>query len=511
MTRKVRKSKLRKSKIKNTSRKIHTKRKRKHRNIKGGMFGMAAKMASQAAQKYAPQGEQTQDEPKKRTRIETLGRLLKFSLGSLIISPLYIMAVIANIPLNTLNNLSGKSFNDNKADALGIQLYKYMFEGYKKVAPEGEAKESISLEEKYKRNKEAFIVDEGLTIKGQLVTRCDSEKCNAKRGGYMKGGYMNTYKTFGEMLGTLTTNEKVIHNLKSLEDTIDSIKNDFTGRKDEIKKMFKNLKDPDVLFKMIVVCNNLIGKCEESLNPDEKAHLIEDNVVVKNPYQLINKKQDFLGTITSYMNMEVCYLDSECMKSCNKCDLFTNISCAIGMKLGPECDKCNCNLFNNIITVYSAYVRILLKSFAGNSNNIYFISELLFMITRFYANSVDLDIGKNKYIINLNLDKIDEIKYIGNFNKVTKDNMEAIELFKKVICKYGIYEVVKKNFKEIVDKAKKDDEELYNLKKKLFSICDAPDDLKENLKTGLKTMKKGMKNVLSGKIPFKKETEPVTT
>ena len=150
MTRKVRKSKLRKSKKK---------------MFKGGMFKAMAQTATKMAQKYAPKdmldkAKEAKDslqqdakdklndlengklpnenpptsegESTKRTKIESLTRLIKFSLGSLIISPLYIMAVIANIPLNTLNNLSGKSFNNNKADALGVQLYKYMFEGYKK-------------------------------------------------------------------------------------------------------------------------------------------------------------------------------------------------------------------------------------------------------------------------------------------------------------------------------------------------------------------------------------------
>ena len=107
--------------------------------------------------------------------------------------------------------------------------------------------------------------------------------------------------------------------------------------------------------------------------------------------------------------------------------------------------------------------------------------------------------------MNINLENIDKIGYEGDFSNIIHKHNPEIELFKKIICKYGIYEIVKKNFKEIVDEAKKDGE-LENLKKTLLSICDAPDDVKENLKKGVKDIKKGMKNVLSGKIPtiFKK-------
>lgn len=536
MTRKVRKSKLRKRrnsiKTKRRSKHIRTRRINRINRIKGGM-GMLTKMAS----KYIPadvakdarvddfvkdpslskaknaykegkdmlpqdqKGKQSQpevDEPDvPESKFQSFGKLISFSLSSLIISPLYILAVIANLPLNTINNLSGRSFEGHKTDALGTQLYKYMFEGYKKD-------NKNDIEEKLKNNPDDYIIDEDLKVKGNTITQCDSNKCNnpmkggKMKGGKMKGGYVSTYKTFKEMLGVLSTKEQVIHNLKSLEDTIDNMKMNFDDRKDEIRKMFKNIRDPKLLFKAIVVCNNLIKECKEGVN--EKAQLIKDNIVVKNPYEITD------GKLSSHMYMNVCYLNPKCMKSCNRCDLVTNISCAMG-RLGPDCAKlCNCNLFNNIVSIYHSYARILLKSFAGNSNNLYFIMDLMFMVVRFYANTEDKTINKDIYKMYLNLDKIEEIKYVGDFSKVIKEQTVAIELFKKIICKYGIYEIIKENFKEVVDEANKNAEELKKLKGTLLAICDAPDNQKENIKIGLKTIKN---TLLSASIPNPlKKTEP---
>ena len=498
MTRKVRKSKLRKGQKKTKRR---TNRTRITRRIKGGMFKKMGNFGKSMAEKYAPKDALDQAKgylpekqsatsgssqgPEKLSRVQSLGKLIQFSLGSLIISPFYIMAVLANLPLNTLNNLSGKSFDKNTSDALGVQLYKYMFEGYQKN----------DIEKKVTDHADDYIIDDGLRVKGQLVTKCDSEKCDAP----MKGGYVNTYKSIKEMMGSLSTNESIIHNLKSLEDMIDSMKMNFNERKEEIKKVFKNLKDPRLLFKTIVVCNNLIKDCKEGEN--EKAHLIEDNIVVKNPYKSVD------GTFSSHFLMNVCYLNPECMKSCNKCDLLTSMACSAGTKTGPECDKCSCTLFNNMVSIYHSYARILLKTFAGNSNNINYISHLLFTIVRFHANKEDEDLDKKVYEMNIDLDNIDEIGYKGDFSLIIDKHSPEIELFKKIICKYGIYEIVKKNFKHVVQEAKNNNE-LEKLKASLLFICDAPDDQRENIKKGVKEMKKAMKNVLDGKIPtmFKKKS-----
>jgi len=272
---------------------------------------------------------------------------------------------------------------------------------------------------------------------------------------------------------------------------------DFNDRKDEIRKMFLHVKDPKLLFKAIVVCNNIIKDCKVSDGVNEKVHLIQDNVIVKNPYQIVD------GKLSSHLYMNVCYLNPKCTKSCNKCDLATNLSCALG-RLGPDCAKlCNCNLFNNIISIYHSYVRILLKAFAGNSNNLYYIIDLLFMTTRFYANTEDKSINKNVYKMYLNLDNIEQIKYVGDFSSVIKEQGPSIDLFKKLICKYGIYEIIKENFKEVIDDAKKNPGEIEKLKKTLIAICDAPDNEKENLKSGLKGIGESL---LSGSLlnPFKK-------
>ena len=65
--------------------------------------------------------------------------------------------------------------------------------------------------------------------------------------------------------------------------------------------------------------------------------------------------------------------------------------------------------------------------------------------------------------------------------------------------------IVKRNFKQVVEEAKNNNE-LEKLKASLLFICDAPDDQRENIKKGVKELKQGMKKLLDGKMPsmFKK-------
>ena len=114
---------------------------------------------------------------KKRKLIKTLkgGSLIKtpqgylldgiktlFQYGALTIAtaPLYLISLLANLPLNTLNNISGKRLDGVDSTIVDRQLYKYLFTGYEKK-PEPLKAIDFKFPEgsRYKEKKESVFVE----------------------------------------------------------------------------------------------------------------------------------------------------------------------------------------------------------------------------------------------------------------------------------------------------------------------------------------------------------------
>jgi hypothetical protein len=470
MTRKARKSRKNKSQ-------------RRRYKIKGGAFlaaGLAKKVGSKmgsVAQRIPglrslPPPEKQYSIEKRGTDLNDVWQVLKFSLGAIIMSPLYIGTVLANLPLNTIHNLSGKKISERHSDAVGIQLYKYMFEGYK-LDPK-----KMTLDVKLK-DQAKFFVNPGVTIKKSTIAKCDN--CQSG-GGVQRGGYMNTFKTFDEIMGfkpfngikglveemtiekykeEITKNvayqrKQVLHKLRELEFEVDSIKEDFDTRKPILKKNIENLRT-EILFKCIVVCQTLIDKCEE-FKGKKQVTVNKDMVVVSNPYR--RKDKD-----SSHFKMEVCFLHDNCKSECP-----------------------NCALFDNMISVYHSYARILLNILRGKNNNLYVIIDLLFAILK-------SALGKKKPAIDL--DNFETMKYEGKPEQIeeilknlkapvkdttkepdpekteTKDEepiRDPIVMFKQLICEYGIYDEIKMVFQKRVDQVKPDEHQKNLLLERLNSI-----------------------------------------
>ena len=393
--------------------------------------------------------------------------VLKFSFGAIIMSPLYIATVLANMPLNTLHNLSGKRIDDAHSDAVGIQLYKYMFEGYKK------GPEEKGLIERIGEHKDRFEVPKGTKVRKNIIAKCDdcqkgfeAEKPENKPpdqkpenkpqvgAGIQRGGYMDTFKTFDEIMGfkpfngvkgvlgemgfkkykdqiaksVAHQNTQLTHKLREFEFEVDSIKDTFVKRKDELKGNIRNIKT-ELLFKSIVVCQTLITECVET-TVNKKVKVTKDMVVVSNPYRRVYPD-------SSHFKMEVCFLNNNCKEDCE-----------------------NCTLFDNIVSIYHSYARILLSTLRGKNNNLYVIIDMLFNILK-------NGIGGGKPVINL--DDTSTMKYPGPTEHIKQELEKPIELFKALICEYGLYAEMKKKFEYRV-KEMKDPEEKRLLLLKLQSI-----------------------------------------
>ena len=434
MTRKARKSrKSRKSKSQ-----------RRRYKIKGGAFlaaGLAKTVGSGAGSLASSVGKKLPgirsakipiinekgEKVKTGTDLNDVKQVLKFSLGAIIMSPLYIATVLANLPLNTIHNLTGKKIDDQHSEAIGIQLYKYMFEGYKREETDE------GLVKRIGDHKDNFIVPDGSSIKKNVIVKCDNCKKDPQNGGgIQRGGYMNTLKTFDEIMGfkpfngikgalgemgfekykeeiaknVAYQNDQILHKLKELEFEVDSIKETFNNRKPELKKNIKNMKI-EILFKCIIVCQTLIDECVEKTD-NKLVKINKDMVVVSNPY----RRRDMSS---SRFKMDVCFLHDNCKTECP-----------------------NCTLFDNMRSIYHSYARILLTTFRGKNNNLYVIIDLLFTILK-------NTLGAEKPVISL--DHIETMRYSGDTSSIKQNLQEPIDLFKKLICEYGIYEEIKTQFK----------------------------------------------------------------
>lgn len=148
-------------------------------------------------------------------------------------------------------------------------------------------------------------------------------------------------------------------------------------------------------------------------------------VVVSNPYRRVYPD-------SSHFKMEVCFLNNNCKEDCE-----------------------NCTLFDNMVSIYHSYARILLNSLRGKTNNLYVIIDMLFNILK-------NGIGSEKPVINL--DDTSTMKYQGSTEHIKQELEKPIKLFKELICEYGLYDEMKKQFIERVKKLDTESKRLLLLK-----------------------------------------------
>jgi hypothetical protein len=218
---------------------------------------------------------------------------------------------------------------------------------------------------------------------------------------------------------------QLTHKLREFEFEVDSIKDTFLKRKNELKGNIQHLK-PELLFKSIVVCQTLITDCLElEKHVDKKVKVTKDMVVVSNPYRRVNPD-------SSHFKMDVCFLNNNCKEDCE-----------------------NCTLFDNIVSIYHSYARILLSTLRGKNNNLYVIIDMLFNILK-------NGIGSEKPVINL--DNIATMKYSGPTDHIKQELEYPIILFKQLICEYGLYAEMKTVFEERVKKLDPEEKRLLTMK-----------------------------------------------
>jgi len=382
--------------------------------------------------------------------------MLKYGALSILLSPVYVAAVIANLPMNTINNLSDNRLKPVEIDALSKQLYKYVFYGYKnsneidftqfKLPDENDIiqdKKIVVGCNTCKKTQLEFRAEQFQT--GQLVSTTDR---------LQTGGKVDFAKMTMNSLGVLGGKSQLEFNLRDTLDYVENMPKVNLARKEDLENSIQHINDIKMLAKLIILMNTLFGEsCENAINLDPNTKTLIDSVHVTrimNPFALMesySKKEN---------KFKIDYKEtSRCIIKHMLSDTFT----------GDECrNKCTtCTFQNNIVTLMGNYVRLLSNVFRGNDRGLITIIQVFFsMLTTFQLKHVknpnhELHKQLAESYVTKERDefykKLNEIRYDIPVEEFIQENRENYELFKKIFCDYGLTKVIKEQMRTVVEKS----------------------------------------------------------
>jgi hypothetical protein len=373
--------------------------------------------------------------------------MLKYGALSILLSPVYVATVLANLPMNTINNLSDNRLKEVEIDALSKQLYRYLFYGYKN-----------SKDIDYTQ----FVLpDAGNIIQDKkIVVGCNSCKktqreFRAEQFG-QKGGKVDFNKMVQNSLGILGGKSKLEFNLKDTLDYVENIPKLNYERRQHLEHSIRRITDLKMMAKMLILMNTLFVKngqdeCENPINLSQGAKTVIDSVHVSrimNPFALME----------SYSQKEnkfkIDYKEtSRCIIKHMLSDTFT----------GDECrNKCTtCTFQNNITTLMSNYMRLLSNVFRGNERGMVTIIQTFFSIMTKHKLKEDPNEKhelyktlSESYVTKLRDEFYTElfaIRYELNVDDFIEENRESYETFKKIFCDYGLSQVIRDHTKDLIE------------------------------------------------------------
>jgi len=385
--------------------------------------------------------------------------MLKYGALSILASPLYVAAVIANLPMNTINNLSDNRLKTVEIDALSKQLYKYLFTGYKN-GQEIDYTQFVLPDENDIIQDKKVVVGCNTCKKTQKEFR--AEQFGQTGGRFRKtnrrqsGGKVDLNKMIQNSLGILGGKSRLSFNLKDTLDYVENIPKLNFERRENLEHSIKRITDIKMMVRMIVLMNTLFVRngqdlCDNPINLDPNTKTLLDSVHVTrimNPFALME----------SYSQKEnkfkIDYKEtSRCIMKHLLSDSFT----------GDECrNKCKtCTFQNNIKTLMGNYVRLLSNVFRGSERGMITIVHLFFSMLTSYK----LKFGPEKHELYKTLaesyvtkDK-DEfykelfaIRYDVPIEEFIEENRENYETFKKIFCDYGLNKMIREHTQDIIEK-----------------------------------------------------------
>ena len=384
--------------------------------------------------------------------------MLKYGALSILLSPIYIAAVIANLPMNTINNLSDNRLKNVEIDALSKQMYRYFFYGYKNG-------KEIDYTQFVLPGKGDTIQDKKIVIGCNTCKKTQKEfrgeqfgqTAGTEKEGKMVGGKVDLNKMIQNSMGILGGKSKLEFNLKDTLDYVENMPKLNLARRDDLEHSIKRITDVKMLARLIVLMNTLFVQngqdlCENAINLDPNTKTLIDSVHVTrimNPFALME----------SYSQKEnkfkIDYKEtSRCIIKHILSDTFT----------GDECrNKCtNCTFQNNLTTLMGNYVRLLSNVFRGSERGMITIIHLFFSMLTTYKlkyNPVEKHELHKQLAESYVTKERDEfykelfaIRYDFPVEVFIQENRENYEIFKKIFCDYGLSNIIKEHMRNIMER-----------------------------------------------------------
>jgi hypothetical protein len=382
--------------------------------------------------------------------------MLKYGALSILLSPVYVATVLANLPMNTINNLSDNRLKEVEIDALSKQLYRYLFYGYKNSKDIDYTQFSLPDAGNIIQDKK-IVVGCNSCKKTQREFRAEQFGQTSKPAG-QKGGKVDFNKMVQNSLGILGGKSKLEFNLKDTLDYVENIPKLNYERREHLEHSIRRITDLKMMAKMLILMNTLFvrngqDECENPINLSQGAKTVIDSVHVSrimNPFALME----------SYSQKEnkfkIDYKEtSRCIIKHMLSDTFT----------GDECrNKCTtCTFQNNITTLMSNYMRLLSNVFRGDERGMVTIIQTFFSIMTKHKLKHD-PVEKHEvyktlsesYVTKLKDDFYTElfaIRYDFNVDDFIEENRESYDTFKKLFCDYGLGKAIREHTKDLIEKS----------------------------------------------------------
>ncbi len=376
--------------------------------------------------------------------------MVKYGALSILLSPIYIATVIANLPMNTINNLSDNRLKKVEIDAVSKQLYKYLFYGYKNGKEIDFTQFKLPDENNVIQDKK-IVVGCNTCKKTQLEFRAEQFQKGGQAG--QVGGKVEFNNMVMNALGVLGGKKKLGFNLTDTLDYVENIPKLNLARKDELERSIQHITDIKMMARLLILMNTLFGNsCENAINLDPNTKTVIDSVHVSrimNPFALMesySKKEN---------KFKIDYKETtRCMIKHMLSDTFT----------GDECrNKCKtCTFQTNLVTLMSNYARVLSNVFRGTDRGMITIIQLFFSMLTAYKNKKD-PVEKHelyKRLAESYLTKkrdefykeLYEIRYDVPVEEFIQENRENYEIFKKIFCDYGLSVTIREHTRDLLEK-----------------------------------------------------------
>jgi hypothetical protein len=338
------------------------------------------------------------------SHLNTAITLFQYSLYSLLLGPIYLIAELLNIPMNNMNNLSRKSFNKNKESFLHIPFFK-MIKGcpVKKLKPE-----------------EFLLKDDMHIHQNVAVVSCDEERIN-KPEDKVKDNAPYVGDSFLNLFGMIPDKRKLRHHVFGLFQYIDNLRETDIERKTKVQTLFQR-----VSYKTLIQCylihKTIQDKCPSVYRKDGKTIILDEDVVnMVNPlyYSWSTPYDDKVYCMKKHVTQKKFTEEdkNKCGAPCKTCT-FRNSLWRMTKKYGSSsCNKTS--TLESIFNTYYKYIEVKKKVPLPAT-----AEDVVLYLKSLTPKASALD------------DKLD-----------ATDKDEVIKLFHRLMCKYDILPTLEQQIK----------------------------------------------------------------